>query len=255
MALEELHENPLIIDLHERITPLLNKYKVDVDNDGKKVFREVSKLSPDEKYLLKFFNLNNNLLNSCDHLKYVIVFLKRFPHRKFYGKNSILEADYIQYHLEMFEHKLFTIFEILKLITNHVYQLKMPIRSCNLKSLIKYLGEQNLTITVLSEIDKQLLYWRKHRNYFVHQGEFIKDSKFDFLKTAEYYSFIAEKYKVEYDTNLIPGIVIKFSLKGFKKKRIKECDDNCSGIIQFIDSFYFLIAKDLHENRIKLSYT
>jgi hypothetical protein len=155
----------------------------------------------------------------------------------------------------MFEHKMFTIFELLILITNHVYQLKLPTRSCNLKNLLKLLGSQNVTIIILSEFDNQIQYWRKHRNFFVHQGEFIKGPKFDLLKAAEYYSFMADKYNIEYDINLIPKVVIKFSLKEFKKQKIKECDDNCAGIFQFIETFYFSIAKDLHENRIKLSYT
>jgi hypothetical protein len=124
-----------------------------------------------------------------------------------------------------------------------------------LKNLLKLLGSQNVTIIILSEFDNQIQYWRKHRNFFVHQGEFIKGPKFDLLKAAEYYSFMADKYNIEYDINLIPKVVIKFSLKEFKKQKIKECDDNCAGIFQFIETFYFSIAKDLHENRIKLSYT
>ena len=154
----------------------------------------------------------------------VVVFLKRFPTRKFYEENEITELDYIKYHLEVFFHKVATGSDLLKLLVNVLFELNICNKKCNTKSLkekipSKYSLQFIGLIEAYDESFKNIKFFR-HKNS--HEAKFY-DDKFDRL---EIYDRLYRNNK-KYDLNteelqfLMPEGYLDFSIKELRKDKIE----------------------------------
>jgi len=99
-------------------------------------------LNEKERYLTDIQRYHTNLIYTIEQIDYIRVFLKRFPAKKFYQNNNINQLSYIQYHIEVLIHKIHTISEIMRLLVNEVYMLKIDPRDCSWKKLVSKIGKK-----------------------------------------------------------------------------------------------------------------
>ena len=78
-------------------------------------------LSNKGRYLFDTSDLNYKLNGLIDNLDLIEVFLTSYEPLKF-KENKINEIDHINYHLEVYYHKIHTILELMKLATNEIFQ-------------------------------------------------------------------------------------------------------------------------------------
>lgn len=93
-------------------------------------------LSNRGRYLIDASDIHCKLNVLTDSLDMIEVFLTSYEALKF-KENNINEIDYINYHLEIYYHKIHTILELMKLATNEIFQLGIPYEDCNWKNIQK----------------------------------------------------------------------------------------------------------------------
>lgn len=122
--------------LNNELTLLLfklsNKNRIDISKrdgyDNKKNNHHL--LTEQEKYVINTMDQTFKIQGLIEQLYFIKVFIRRFPFYTFYKENEINQLNYIQYHTEVLLHKIHTITEIMKLILNQVYLLKLTPKNC-----------------------------------------------------------------------------------------------------------------------------
>lgn len=178
------------------------------------------------------------LVNIKDDLKKVVVFLRRIPNKKFYEENEISELDYVKYHLEVFFHKVATGSDLLKLLVNVVFELDIPNRSCNMKSLQKKLPEKHhqsflKLIDAYDETFKSIKFFR-HKSS--HEGKFY-DDEFDRLYMFDDLYRNSKKFDLETESLIVlmPEFLLEFKIKELRKDKIKWITDAIDAYEKYID--------------------
>ena len=87
-------------------------------------------LSKKGKYFLEILNLYSRLNKLLDDLNFVEVFITSYKDKEIYKESEINEIKYINYHLEVFYHKISTILDVIKLFVSHVFELEIPPEKC-----------------------------------------------------------------------------------------------------------------------------
>ena len=243
MTLEELHRT-------EESRWFLNEFgKLTFKLKSKeKISREI--YSKEELYIIDCFNLYSRLLETCSQLEQIPVYLRRF-NRKYFLDNDIGQADYIQYHLEVYVGKLFTIGELILSLTNEVFNLNLKPRQCNFTNIMKKLKNDS-TKKIITKFYDNIEYWRLIRNDLVHRNRFDKDDKFEQLSIEEFYWRTSEKLnqKVEVDRNFVkPRHFVDSFLKQERKKKIDLIKKNNIGINKYIDYYLKSIINELKRNK------
>lgn len=95
---------------------------------------------------LMFYIKLNKLL---DDLNMIETFITTYP-KEIYKENKINEIKFINYHLEVFYHKISTILDIIKLFISHVFELRLRPKDCNWENLKK--RENDITSEVFDVI-------------------------------------------------------------------------------------------------------
>ena len=154
----------------------------------------------------------------------VVVFLKRFPTRKFYEENEITELDYIKYHLEVFFHKVATGSDLLKLLVNVLFELNIANKQCNTKKLKekipnKYINPFIGLIEAYDESFKNIKFFR-HKNS--HEAKFY-DDKFDRLEMYDRLYRNSKKFdlSIKEFQIIMPEGYLDFSIKELRKDKIE----------------------------------
>lgn len=192
-----------------------------------------------EKYISNCFEYHSRILNTCTQLEQVIIFMRRFD-KNYFKSNGIGQSDFIQYHLEVYVGKLFTLMELLFQYTNIIYQLELKPKQCSLKNIKKKIKKENLTIKVLSTFYDNLAYWRLIRNRTVHQNKFSKDEEFERLSAEEFLWLQYESLNHEPEIDWIvvkPRHFVDWFLKQERRKKIKFIKNNNYGTNDYIASF------------------
>lgn len=119
--------------------------------------RNYHDLSDQAKYLLEFVNFYRRLLNLVEDLSLVIEFIKMTPELNGCNESKITPVRCINYHLEVFYHKIHTILEVFKLATNSIFEFGLSEKQCSLGNLKNKKNEES--ICVFDVID------RYHRSF------------------------------------------------------------------------------------------
>jgi len=94
-------------------------------------------LSEKGKYLLEILNFHVRLNKLLDDLNMVEVFISTYPVLEIYKESKINEINFINYHLEVFYHKISTISDVMKLFIAQVFELGICPKECNWENLQK----------------------------------------------------------------------------------------------------------------------
>lgn len=200
--------------------------------------KKYDELSSHEKYLLDISKYNNNLLQTLNEIESVIVFLKRFPQKKFYADNNINEIYYTKYHMEVYYHKLFTTSELLRLLINKIYALDLKEKQCSGENLIKKIGEKDPVIILLQDFEKKVIFYRRKRNKSAHYGDFSPDINYDKVLLLNDYKHFVDYLNIEQDENEIGKFNIDHTTRNYRKEQITRLTKNLNVIRQYINLFY-----------------
>lgn len=92
-------------------------------------------LSKKGKYLFEILSLYGRSNKLLDDLNMIEVFISTNPDLEIYKGSKINEINFINYHLEVFYHKISTILDIMKLFISHVFELGICPKECNYNNL------------------------------------------------------------------------------------------------------------------------
>lgn len=195
------------------------------------------------KYLNKIFDL-------IADLDKIVLFLRRFPNRKFYTENDLDELEYTRYHFEVFTHKIHTILEIKKLLVNEFYDIGLSPKNCNWKNLIKNKNLKNSTSSKMIEFYYksfkhliQLRHLNTHRAIF--NEEKMEDLRSDLMMYAQCEKFnldIGEEYR-----KMRPKVLVDYQVTKYRKDKLSYIQDGRDIARQYSLQFENIILKEFFE--------
>ncbi len=203
------------------------------------------------KYLNKIFDL-------IADLDKIVLFLRRFPNKKFYTENDLDELEYTRYHFEVFTHKIHTILEIKKLLVNEFYDIGLSPKNCNWKNLIKNKNLRNSTSSKMIEFYYksfehliQLRHLNTHRAIF--NEEKMEDLRSDLMMYAQCEKFnldIGEEYR-----RMRPKVLVDYQVTKYRKDKLRYIQDGRDIARQYSLQFENIILKEFFEKVSKKNAT
>lgn len=184
---------------------------------------EKNDYSPQEKYIENCFNYHSRILDTCSQLEQITIFMRRFD-KKYFISNGIGQAEFIQYHLEVYVNKLYTLGELLLQLTNVIYQLDIKPSQCSFQKVKNKLDNELQSYRILEQFFTNLKNWRLIRNRTVHENRFSKDDTFDRLSTEEmlWRHYDSMNYTPKIDWIIIkPRHFVDWFLKQERKNKIQ----------------------------------
>jgi hypothetical protein len=180
--------------------------------------------TPGEEYIQSVFDIYTRLLNTIDQLNYIPAFLSRLPSKTHLETNAITELNYVQYHLEVYVHKMHTVLEIMRLLVNEVYAFGLKEKDCSWENLRKFPGMNNSQAgKILNSYFKSFKDIIDIRHYNSHRGIF-KDSAMEELGLHVLIYSFARKFKMDITpyNELYPEFLLKHNLKKLRTRRRKD---------------------------------
>jgi|GEM_PF-6100567 hypothetical protein len=196
-------------------------------------------LTDKEIYIETSFKYHSCILQTCDQLERITVFLKRFD-KKFFSSNNITQSDFIQYHLEMYLSKLYTLFDLLLKYTNIVFQLNIKPSKCSYQIIKQKLITQKETLRILDNIHCNLKDGQFIRNQLIHENLLQKQGSFDRLSSEELLWCQYDKLDINPDISneyLRPKHIVDFLLKRERTKIINLIQSNNAILNEYINIF------------------
>jgi len=187
---------------------------------------------------MKIFNFYNRIKDLVSELRQIEIFLRRFPDSKFYEKNEIDILAYFKYHTEVFYHKIATILDILKLMTNEIYALGIPEKKCTWQELTARLNlKRTPELLVIENYYKSFEHIITARHLNTHQAFYYDDDTEDIRFPLFMYKNIPD---IENDYNFRrfhPKFLVKYRIKEFRKKRLEYVRSGNDVAEEYINQF------------------
>jgi hypothetical protein len=244
---------------------LENKLTFELLDSAKKASEEVEKhkefklgqnnhhlLSQRGKYVMENFGYFKKICEVVSSIKYIEVFLRRFPNKKYYEQNDIDKLVYSQYHIEVFMHKIHTILELMKLMLNAVYELGIPEEDCSwnrLKDIDEIKNSKSYPILNSYYSKFRLIIEARHLN--THLAIF-NDAKKDRLDVSRQIYDGYEKLSLELDDDYkqaMPKWILDWEIKDYRKEKLKLVMDSREVAEEYAKIFFESIADDFVKRR------
>jgi len=196
--------------------------------------------APEETYIQTVFDIYTRLLSTLDQLNYIPAFLSRLPAKGHLEHNEITELNYLQYHLEVYVHKMHTILEIMRLLVNEIYVFGLSEKDCTWENLRKCPGMKNSLVgKILNSYFKSFKGIIDIRHYNTHRGIF-KDSAMEELNLHVLVYSFAKKFDMDITPykELYPEFLLKHNLKKLRTRRRKDIIQSNKGVEEYIDQFF-----------------
>lgn len=154
-------------------------------------------LSERGKYAQNVFKYYARVSEVQEDLDRVLIFLRRFPLKKFYEENNVDLISYTKYHIEVFFHKINTLLDLLKLMVNQVYELGLTDRKCTWDKLCKHTNvKDSPSLKIIEYFHKSFEHIIEARNLNTHRGIY-KDPESDKIKIPMMIYRESEKFNME----------------------------------------------------------
>lgn len=236
----------LFLNYQERIFTNVRKHpEYDISKNNNYLFDEDGKTA---LKILKYIWILNGLV---DDLKKNVVFMRRFPDKKFYLENDIDKLSYLKYHYEVFIHKIHTILEVKKLSLNNVYNIGLPEKDCswsNLKSNPKVRATN--TTKIIEAYFKTFSHLIDHRNLNTHRATF-KDKKNEDLSREHFINQSSEKLNLELGEEyekIFPQFLLEYKINEYRKERINYVKDCLEAAETYVEQFNMIMISELFKN-------
>lgn len=202
-------------------------------------------LSDKEGYVNEIMTFKIKIHGLVDQLYFINTFIRRYPHGKFYKENGINKLNYIQYHTEVFFHKIHTILEVMKLMVNEVYMLNIPSKECNWKRITSVVNKDIKPLKIIDAYFTTFDKFINHRHVNTHRAIYndkaMREIEIDFgFGYRELVESIGEKVDEEMN-HIYPKFLLDYKIKQFKKERLKLV----SKTIEITNDYLFLFLNSL----------
>jgi len=204
-----------------------------------------------EQYIL-IVNKNHSAIASLiDQLYLVEIFVRRFPAKEFYLKNNINQLTFIQYHLEVFFHKIHTILELMKLLVNNVFELNIKPKDCDWKKLVSHLGLKAKPLVIVDIYYKTFRSIIEARHSNTHRGVYYDPEK-DFIEIAAgfFRDEMNNRLGIENDNIFepcLPKYIVNYKVKEYRKERLKLIKKAQNSVVHIIFEFFKSLHGKFHE--------
>ena len=196
------------------------------------------------KYLNRIFDLLSDLDN-------IVLFLRRFPNRKFYSDNDLDELEYTRYHFEVFIHKIHTILEVKKLLVNEFYNIGLDPKDCNWKNLIKDKNfKKSDSSKILEFYFKSFEHLIKLRHLNTHRAIFnekkMEDLRSDLMIYKQY-----EKFNLEVGEDfrrIRPKIIVDYQVTKYRRDKLNYIEEGKDIARQYSTQFENIILEEFFDN-------
>jgi hypothetical protein len=212
-----------------------------------------------EKYYSDVGKVNSELRSVFEQIEFIIIFLRRFPSKKFYSDNGIGELEYIQYHTEVLFHKIHTISEIMKLLVNEVYCLEIRRKDCNWKRLTQKLPKETPCLIEIENYYETFKEYIDYRHLNTHRGIYIDDEKDSIEKDYGLGIYlIAKSLNYELDDDFkkaFPKVLIDYKIRTLKKERIQFVNEIQNKINKNLKSFLTTLNEEFNSRKNVLQHS
>jgi hypothetical protein len=199
--------------------------------------------------LTGYLGICNHYLVTLDllieEINKIIIFSRRFSDSKYYESNNINLSDYVNYHFEVYLHKIHTILDIMRLTINHAYNLQLEERDCSWKNI----KDRGISGKVRDIITSYYLYFKPIINLRHANTHKAKNVNTLFTKYSGYLE-LKKRYKkanLEFPQELkelVPELVLNFKLRQYRKEKISNITEGKEKAREYIDSFSYEIQKE-----------
>ena len=197
-------------------------------------------LSTKGKYLSNVFDFHMKLDKLIADLNKVEIFV-RIPFQIHFAETQINDIDYINYHLEVFYHKISTILDVMKLFINEVYMLGLSNKKCNWENLITMENEINSNVMNVLELYyesfKSMINLR-HSN--THRSQNINP------ESTEISALILIQ-KIDPDNLLISPTMMKSQIAKYRREKVKFINQAKDIAEKYVNAFMCGISADIKE--------
>ncbi len=189
------------------------------------------------------FNVNQyfiGLISTVERIEYVPIFLRRFPHSKFFNENNISLHKWVTYHYINFLIMSVSLYDISLLLTNEIFRLGFKPKSCNEDNIAKnkYVEKTSVKIS-LDKLDEAIDEYRDLRNLFVHRG---RTPTLGPLDKFEFYSFLQKSEKELGIDNTMPDIsnplsnpiILRDLYKNDRRKLVIQIEQKTNNFIDLL---------------------
>ena len=209
-------------------------------------------LTEKEKYIMHIFNAYTRLDHVIEQLNHIVIYLNRFSLNEKFEKNDINELTYLQYHLEVYFHKIHTVLELKKIIVNRVFKFDLKDKDCTWENLKKCKGFNGSVVEpVMDKFFKAFKPMIDRRHFNTHRGYF-DDPEIDRFSTPLFIYAQSRKYNMDISDykQVYPEFLVKYGVRDLRRKRAKEIATNNETLYLFINAFYTAINKTFN-SRLK----
>ncbi|MGD0710563.1 MAG: Cthe_2314 family HEPN domain-containing protein [Bacteroidales bacterium] len=212
-------------------------------------------LNEREKYIMRIQKRHSDLIATIEQINFIKIFLSRFPNKDFLSNNNINQLTYIQYHSEVLFHKVHTILEIMKLLINEVYILKIEPEDCSWNTLISKLNKNYLPMKIIDKYFKTFEKFIEMRHANSHRGIYddVEKDKINLDFGFGVYE-MHERMGIETDTEfkkIFPKYLINYKIKEFKKNRIKLVSKVQDIIYELTNDFLVSLIDEFEKKKKK----
>lgn len=126
-----------------------------------------------EKYAKKILFQFGDLLDSLDSLDLIPIFFSINKVSSSYLKKGVSEIEYYKYHLENHYIKISSIIDFSSNFINKVYRLGIPLKRCNVYTILENLNTKGTESAVLlKKFERHFEKQKKIRNIIIHEGKY-----------------------------------------------------------------------------------
>lgn len=197
-------------------------------------------LSKKGKYLSNAFDFHMKLDKLIADLNKVEIFV-RIPFQINYAEIQIDDIDYINYHLEVFYHKISTIHDVMELFINEVYELGLSNKDCNWDKLKTKRSEKNSNVmNVLELYFKTFEFMINLRHSNTHKSQNINP------ESTEISALILIQ-KIDPDNLLISPTMLKSQIAKHRREKVKLINEAKEIAEKYVNAFMCGISADIKE--------
>lgn len=234
MSATNLYENKFVKNVFNKFTEIVTE-SPPTKEDIKKA-RLPKKFRPEQEYCGYVFRRLTEILHTVEDLRHIVIFIQRYPYKQALG--SMTKESYLQYHIENFYIRSFSLLNKLCLLINEIFLLGLPKRIAKPKILYEMRQlKDTRAIEVLKLFEHFINQGRQMRHYVDHEGKY-EDKELDEITMYSITERCTAKNKFKYSK------VLNFLIRTYITKQTQGMQKIITAMEGFLDRY----LKELNED-------